>query len=132
VDPVETLAQDTESRRSAVLIVEDESLLRWPVAEYLRDSGYRVIEAGSVKEAMMVLSSDARVDVVFSDINLPGELGALALSQWLRKHRPGIPLLLTSGESVPAALAGIRPFISKPYSLAEIEERLEGLLTHDD
>jgi FixJ family two-component response regulator len=69
---------------------------------------------------------------VFSDINLPGEQGGLALSRWLDKHRPAIPLLLTSGESVPAELAGIRPFISKPYSLAEVEERLERMMAHDD
>jgi len=132
VNPVETLAQDTASSRPVVLIVEDEFLLRWPVAEYLRDSGFRVIEAGSVQEAIVLLSGDGRIDAVFSDINLPGEQGGLALSRWLDKHRPAIPLLLTSGESVPAELAGIRPFISKPYSLAEVEERLERMMAHDD
>jgi DNA-binding NtrC family response regulator len=132
VNPVETLAQDTASPRPVVLIVEDEFLLRWPVAEYLRDSGFRVIEAGSVQEAIILLSGDGRIDVVFSDINLPGEQGGLALSRWLDKHRPAIPLLLTSGESVPAELAGIRPFIAKPYSLAEVEERLERMMAQDD
>ena len=132
MNPVETLAQDTAGSRPVVLIVEDEFLLRWPVAEYLRDSGLRVIEAGSVQEAIVLLSGDGRIDAVFSDINLPGEQGGLALSRWLDKHRPAIPLLLTSGESVPAELAGIRPFISKPYSLAEVEERLERMMAHDD
>ena len=60
--------------RPVVLIVEDEFLLRWPASEYLRDSGYRVIEASSVSEAMVVFSSHTRVDAVFSDINLQGEL----------------------------------------------------------
>jgi CheY-like chemotaxis protein len=43
--------QDTDERRATVLLVEDELLLRWPPAEYLRDTGYRVIEAASAKEA---------------------------------------------------------------------------------
>lgn len=132
MNPVETLAQDTASSRPVVLIVEDEFLLRWPVSEYLRDSGFRVVEAGSVQEAIVLLSGDGRIDAVFSDINLPGEQSGLALSRWLDKHRPAIPLLLTSGQSVPAELAGIRPFISKPYSLEEVAERLERMMAHDD
>jgi CheY-like chemotaxis protein len=131
VDAVDTQAQDPAGARSVVLIVEDEFLLRWPVAEYLRDSGYRVIEASSVPEAIVVLSGDARIDAIFSDINLPGELGVLALSSWLERHRPGVPLLLTSGEPVPRELAG-KPFISKPYSLEDIERRLERLLALHD
>ena len=98
VDPVETPAQDSTESRPVVLIVEDEFLLRWPASEYLRDSGYRVIEAGSVSEAMVVFSSNTRVDVVFSDINLQGELNGHALARWLDKHHPTVPILLTSGD----------------------------------
>lgn len=131
VDPVETPAQDSTETRPVVLVVEDEFLLRWPASEYLRDSGYRVIEAGSVSEAMVVLSSHARVDAVFSDINLQGELNGHALARWLDKHHPTVPILLTSGDKAAAASVSTgagRSFISKPYSLADVDQLIKALL----
>lgn len=124
MDRVEGLAQDSADARSVILVVEDEFLLRWPVCEYLRDSGFRVIEAASVGEAIAVLSSETRVDVVFSDINLESQADGRELSKWLQAHRPKMPMLLTSGESPPAELTRVRPFIPKPYSLDEVERRL--------
>lgn len=58
-----------------VLVVEDEVLLRLVVAEYLRDCGFKVIEAAHADEAVMVLKQpDLRIDVLFSDIEMPGSL----------------------------------------------------------
>lgn len=131
VDPVETPAPDSTESRLVVLIVEDEFLLRWPASEYLRDSGYRVIEAGSVSEAMVVFSSNTRVDAVFSDINLQGELNGHALARWLDKHHPTVPMLLTSGDRGAAASVSTGPtrsFISKPYSLADVDQRIKALV----
>jgi DNA-binding response OmpR family regulator len=130
VDPVETHARESADNRPVVLIVEDEFLLRWPASEYLRDSGYRVIEAGSVSEAMVVLSS-TQVDMVFSDINLIGDVTGHALARWLGEHHPKVPILLTSGDKAAAAgisMAGKRSFISKPYSLAEVDQRIKQVL----
>ena len=130
VDPVETYARDSAENRPVVLIVEDEFLLRWPASEYLRDSGYRVIEAGSVSEAMVVLSSTP-VDMVFSDINLIGESTGHALARWLEEHHPKVPILLTSGDEAAIAgisMAGKRSFISKPYSLAEVDQLIKDSL----
>ena len=135
VDPVETPAQDSTESRLVVLIVEDEFLLRWPASEYLRDSGYRVIEASSVSEAMVVLSSNTRVDAVFSDINLQGELTGHSLARWLDKHHPAVPMLLTSGDKAAAAAVSTgatRAFISKPYSLADVDQRIRALLRRHD
>ena len=132
MDPVETPAQDSTESRPVVLIVEDEFLLRWPASEYLRDSGYRVIEASSVSEAMVVFSSNTRVDAVFSDINLQGELTGHALARWLDKHYPAVPMLLTSGDKAAAAASvstgATRAFISKPYLLADVDQRIKALL----
>jgi DNA-binding NtrC family response regulator len=131
VDPVETPVQDSTESRLVVLIVEDEFLLRWPASEYLRDLGYRVIEAGSVSEAMVVFSSNTRVDAVFSDINLQGELNGHALARWLDKHYPTVPMLLTSGDKAAAAsvsTGATRSFISKPYSLADVDQRIKALV----
>jgi DNA-binding NtrC family response regulator len=131
VDPVETLVQESADERPVVLVVEDEFALRWPASEYLRDSGYRVVEASSVDEAIMVFSSNTRVDAVFSDINLRGELSGIALSRWLHEHHPDVPVLMTSGDKVAAKEASRDPgrlFIAKPYVLAEVDQLIKAAL----
>ena len=130
MEPLEASNGEAEDTREVVLIVEDDFLVRWPAAEYLRDSGYRVIEAGTVGEAMVVFSSGTHVDLVFSDINLSGgQLTGYAFARWLGDHHPHIPLLLTSGDATasPRTQIGI-PFIPKPYVLAEVDERIKELL----
>jgi CheY-like chemotaxis protein len=130
MEPLEVSNGEAEDTHEVVLIVEDDFLIRWPAAEYLRDSGYRVIEAGTVGEAMVVFSSGTHVDLVFSDINLSGgQLTGYAFARWLGDHHPHIPVLLTSGDATasPRARIGI-PFIPKPYVLAEVDERIKELL----
>ena len=62
-------------KREVVLVVEDDVLIRMAIAEYLRDCGYKVIEAVSADEALAVLEHiEAKLDVVFSDIEMPGSL----------------------------------------------------------
>jgi DNA-binding NtrC family response regulator len=133
-DPVETSVQDLVDARPVVLVVEDEFSLRWPASEYLRDSGYRVVEAASVDEAIMVFSSHTRVDVVFSDINLQGDLNGNALSRWLHEHHPHVPMLMTSGDKAAArsvATGAKRLFIAKPYVLAEVDQLIKSVLLPD-
>jgi DNA-binding NtrC family response regulator len=134
VDPVETPAPDPANTRRVVLIVEDEFLLRWPASEYLRDSGYRVIEAATVSEAIVVFSSNTRVDLVFSDINLRGDLTGHALARWVSKYHPEIPMLLTSGDRRAAesiSTGATRWFVPKPYTLADIDQRIKDILSRN-
>jgi DNA-binding NtrC family response regulator len=131
VEPVETLVQDAADARPVVLVVEDEFSLRWPTSEYLRDSGYRVVEASSVEEAIMVFASHTRVDVVFSDINLEGDLDGIALSKWLHEHHPEVPMLMTSGQKPAAQWVSTlakRSFVAKPYVLAEVDQLIKSVL----
>jgi DNA-binding response OmpR family regulator len=129
MEPLEASNDEAQDSREVVLIVEDDFLIRWPAAEYLRDSGYRVIEAGTAGEAMVVFSSGTHVDLVFSDINLAPQLTGYALARWLGDNHPHVPVLLTSGDATasPRAPIGI-PFIPKPYALAEVDERIKELL----
>jgi CheY-like chemotaxis protein len=72
-----------------VLVVEDEVLVRLAIAEYLRDCGYRVIEASSADEAILVLQQpELTIDVVFTDIEMPGPMDGFGLAQWTRTNRP--------------------------------------------
>jgi CheY-like chemotaxis protein len=88
--------------QQVVLVVEDEVLIRMVISEYLRGCGYKVIEAMSADEAMIVLQhAEIDVDVVFSDVELPGSMDGFQLSKWLRANRPGVDVILTG--SVPRA-----------------------------
>jgi CheY-like chemotaxis protein len=114
-----------------ILVVDDEVLIRMVVAEHLRDCGYRVIEAGDGEEAIAVLQVDDRIDIVFSDIQMPKRNG-FELAQWVRRERPGVQMMLTSGGIKAAEIAHdlceSGPLIDKPYDLAHIVNRIRALL----
>lgn len=116
-----------------LLVVEDEVLIRMIVSDYLRRCGYRVIEAANADEAMVLLQhSEIEVDVVLSDIEMPGSMDGFALSQWLRKNRPDIDIILTGTLSRAADAAselcesGPLP---KPYEPQMAVDRIKRLMT---
>jgi CheY-like chemotaxis protein len=123
--------QPVPARPPAVLVVEDEILLRTAVAFYLRDCGFDVVEAGNADEAIRVMNAGIRVDIVFSDINMPGSLDGFGLAQWLRRKRPGLKIILTSGAASTAKDARERgehgPILDKPYDHAALARRLRAL-----
>jgi DNA-binding NtrC family response regulator len=78
-----------------VLIIEHDTLVRHPLAEYLRDCGYRVLEAVNYGEARALLDdASLRIDVVLADIRAPEQEGFL-FSSWLRRAHPHVELLLS-------------------------------------
>jgi DNA-binding response OmpR family regulator len=123
--------QPTTDMADTILVVDDEVLIRMVVAEHLRACGYRVIEAGDGDEAIAVLKADDRIDIVFSDIQMPRRNG-FELAQWVRRERPGVQVLLTSGGIKSAEIAHdlceSGPLITKPYDLTHIVSRIRALL----
>ncbi len=101
------------------MVVEDEVFIRFDVADLLRESGFEVIEAGSAQEAIDAIATGARVDLVFSDIQMPGVMNGLGLAVYLRANHPRLPVILTSGASLNVqmdpSIADIAPIESKPY-----------------
>ena len=82
---------DRAEIHETILVVEDDVLIRMPIAQYLRDCGYKVIEAVNADEAMTVLlHRDKIIDIVFSDIEMPGSVDGFGLSKWIRENRPGM------------------------------------------
>jgi DNA-binding response OmpR family regulator len=129
--PASATHEDDE-RRSTVLLVEDELLLRWPAGEYLRDAGYRVIEAATASEAVAVLASGTRVDLVFSDVNLTKEMSGHELASWLASNRPQIPILLTSADRQElhrVTVGATRATLAKPYDLHAVALRIRDMLS---
>ena len=83
----------------SILVVEDDLIVRMTIAEYLRDEGYDVIEAGTADEALAVLQKGTHVDVVFTDVRMPGSIDGCELARQVRVHWPNLPVILTSGYS---------------------------------
>ena len=116
-----------------ILVVDDEVLSRMVIAEYLRECLFLVLEAADGREAIQVLeTAEWPVDLVFSDVQMP-HLDGFGLAYWVREHKPGIQVLLASGNpaSVAAKAADLchqGPVVLKPYDHAALLERVKRLL----
>ncbi len=107
-------------------------MVRMPIAEYLRDCGYNVLEAGDANEAIATMNAEGPVNLVFSDVRMPGKMDGFGLAEWFRSHFPSVPVLLTSGYNggrslAAASIPGVR-FIEKPYSQTQVARRIATLL----
>ncbi len=118
---------------NTVLVVEDEVLIRMVISEYLRECGYRVIEAAHAEEAISLLQEpDVDVDIVFSDIELTGAMDGFALAQWIRENRPELKVIMAGSPRRAADAAGdlceSGPLLSKPYDPQFALDRIRRLL----
>ena len=105
----------------AVLVVEDEFLIRLAAVAALEQAGLQVAHAGSAEEALPLLLRRADIAVLFTDINMPGRMNGLDLAFEVRRRRPAIGVLLTSSTrpSDLKMLGGAR-FLAKPYLAEEL------------
>ncbi|MBS0525673.1 MAG: response regulator [Proteobacteria bacterium] len=117
-------AGPAEAAQRVVLVVEDEVVLRMAVSAHLRDAGFLVIEAVDAQEAVELLHANHRIQLVFSDITMPGAMDGDQLAGWISARYPEIRILLTSG----VTQRGQQPFIAKPYSFLELQRRVEQML----
>lgn len=117
------------ARHPVVLIVEDEPLLQCATAEFLRLSGFTVLEAGTAAEAVALLSAGELIDLVFSDVCMSGPTDGLLLAQWLRQRYPDVPVMLTTAVGGAARdsaieIVGNDGFLPKPYSPNDLVQRI--------
>jgi len=123
------------SRGEVIFVVEDNPDVRRVAVVRLERLGYRVIEAETAVDAIERLSQGLKVDAVFSDVVMPGGQSGFDLSRWVMRHRPGLPVVLTSGfaEDVnPEAARETVPILRKPYSQADMAEALQLALRHNE
>ena len=116
---------------STILLVEDEFLIRDYVADHLRDLGFAVFAVGDASQAIELLAAGAPVNLVFTDITLPGQVDGIGLAQWVREQRPTLPVILTSGGHNAARAAELgngELFVVKPYDLEVLVEHFRRLL----
>lgn len=117
---------DRPPDQPTVLVVDDEYLIRGVLSEILTDSGFNVLAAESVAQAIHLLSQPSYVDAVFSDIKMPG-MDGFALAKWVHENRPDTPVILASGycgkTNMAADLCGAQ-FLRKPYDFDHIVQQL--------
>jgi len=115
-------------RLSTILVVEDEILTRMAAADHLRDSGHRVLEAADAEEARKLLRASEPIELVFSDVNMPG-MDGIMLARWIAREFPDVKVVLTSGDLRNAAGAGATGhFLEKPYDLETLGRVIRKLL----
>jgi len=117
---------------SCVMLIEADLLIRTPLAQYLRDCGFQVVEAFGAAEARDILASTGvRVDTILMDADAPEENGFM-FKVWVRANHPGIAMILAGSIERTAEKAGELceegPAVSRPYDhklvLQEIRRRL--------
>jgi len=119
---------DHPSSSTAVLVVEDDAFLRSSIASFLERRGFAVSTAGCASDAIRILMKKAPIEVVFTDVRMPGVLNGLDLARWVRDERPGITVIVASADSetsdTAARKVGARAVIPKPYDPEIIETRI--------
>jgi len=89
------MSVDKPASQESILLVEDDVSIRMPIAQYLRDCGYKVLEAVNADEAMNVLlDEETGIDVVLSDKDILSFMDAFGLSKWVRDKRPELDVIL--------------------------------------
>jgi CheY-like chemotaxis protein len=111
------------SSKPTVLVVEDEALLRIIITEELEDAGFKVVEAGDGNSALSILKSNPQIDLLFTDIRMPGGLSGWDVAEQARRDHPELPVIYATGFSEDAlrVVPGGR-FFKKPYRASAILE----------
>jgi CheY-like chemotaxis protein len=104
-------------RDPAILVVEDEVLIRISVSDFLRNEGFTVIEAGNAREALSVLRAHADVALVLTDINMSGAMEGLELIRKIRQSYPAIKVIAASAYQINEPVEGA---VVKPYPLENL------------
>ena len=124
-------AQAGAEPKPAIMVIEPEVLIRMTIAEFLRECGFKVVEGVVAEDVRTVLDAGGHLDIVFSEVRLPGNTDGFALAKQLRNAHPEIDVILTSGIAGAAEkstdLCAEGP-LKKPYEPKEVAARIHRLL----
>lgn len=133
-DPPSAAEPETRGGGETILVVEDDAAVRETVVQVLRSLGYQVIEALDQERALDYARSGAPIDILFTDVAMPGGLRGPELARQLRRIRPEIRVLFTSGYAGDELVhhgrldPGVH-LLSKPYGTEELDAKLRQLLS---
>jgi CheY-like chemotaxis protein len=131
--PLGEAAMASANRHVHILVVEDELFIRMFISDAFRDEGYTVIEAFNADEAVDILKAGKAVDLVFSDVRMPGSLDGIGLLRFIKERFSKPPVILASGHLDPSiALAeGAKHLLTKPYQISTVLNLVASQLEDD-
>lgn len=129
------MVPDAPSGETTILVAEDDEDVREVIAGMLSDLGYRSLVARTGAEALELLQRESEIDLLFTDVVMPGGISGVELARAARRLRPELKILVTSGyaRAEPDMATARRefPFLAKPYRLQLLGKKLKELLAGD-
>ncbi len=124
------------AKTQTVLVVEDDADARATLAAMVTELGYRVVEAENGASALPILQQERPVDILLSDVIMPGGMNGLDLAKAARKRRPDIRVLFVSGYDRMVIAQATRyddslKLLNKPFSLTDLARELQALLPNE-
>jgi len=119
---------------AVVLVVEDEPAVRMIVVDVLSDLGYAVLEAVDGRSGLQILDSGTRIDLLLTDVGLPGGMNGRQLADAARQRRPGLKVLFVTGYAESVAVGDGRmehgmQVMTKPFAVAALAARVQGIIS---
>ena len=115
-----------------VLVVEDEMVLRMRAVDIVEDAGFTPVEAVNADEAIAILESRSDIDLLFTDIQMPGGMDGLGLAHAVHERWPPIKIILVSGRLQPASvdIPADSRFFGKPLEAKEMIAEMQSMIGH--
>lgn len=110
-----------------MLIVEDEPLIRMCAVDFADEAGYLGLEAGDSAQALAILEGGEKVEILFTDITLPGEMDGIGLAELVAERWPSVWVMLASGAltGLPTDIAPRAFRLPKPYGITQFLQAVE-------
>ncbi len=126
---------DLPKTRGTILIVDDEPDVLWFISKMYQPLGYETLTAGSGMEALKIVEEcGEKIDLIILDLKMPG-MGGVEVLRSIRKHRPKLPVIILTAlfdKEKECEILGIEAFIRKPYSLKDLNARIEAVIDSKD
>ena len=121
------MAQSSPFKKTIVLVVEDEPLLRMMAVDLVEEAGFEAVEAMNADDAVLVLESRPDIRIVFTDIDMPGSMDGMKLAASVRDRWPPIEIIIVSGHKRPLEedLPERSVFFAKPYAVGRVIDTLQ-------
>ena len=119
--------------KAVVLVVEDSTIIRMGAVDLVLSAGYEALQACDADEAIRILESRDDIDLVFTDVQMPGTMDGIKLSHYIRDRWPPVKLLVASGNAIleESSLPTGSRFFSKPYDDHAITDAMARLLSSE-
>jgi two-component system, response regulator PdtaR len=118
---------------AVVLVVEDDAFIRMGAVDLVVSAGYEVLEAENADEAIRILEARNDIDLVFTDVQMPGTMDGIKLTHYIRNRWPPVKIIVASGMAIldESSLPEGSRFFAKPYNDHAITDMMARMLASD-